>query len=203
MKTLARTLGMTRAVGLGLGFGAAAGIGAGVGYALTTGRLGRGKRRAALSPALDAPLEELFTATSGRVAYYADRRGSGRPILLVHGIDAAASAYEVRPFFLHWRGQRPVFAVDLPGFGFSDRRDHVYSPSLYTFAIMYLIEAITAGTRWSSADVVALSSSSEFAARAANSLDSDIATTSADDHRVPAVIASIRYMIANVYSDGE
>lgn len=150
------------AVGLG-----AAGVGLGLGYALTTRRRRARAFGSALEPAIDAPREELFTATSGRVTYYADRRGDGRPILLVHSINAAASAYEVRPFFSHWRGTRPVFAVDLPGFGLSDRKDHVYSPALYTFAIMYMIEAVTAGLRWSSADVVALSLSGEFAARAA------------------------------------
>ena len=42
---------------------------------------------------------------------------------LVHSINAAASAYELRPLFEHYRGQRPVYAPDLLGFGFSERSD--------------------------------------------------------------------------------
>jgi pimeloyl-ACP methyl ester carboxylesterase len=71
----------------------------------------------------------------------------------------------MRPLFERFRGQRPVYALDLPGFGFSERSDRVYSPMLYTSALLDLLEAIR--ERGEVADVVALSLGSEFAARAA------------------------------------
>jgi pimeloyl-ACP methyl ester carboxylesterase len=101
---------------------------------------------------------------SGMLSYYADRTASGRPLVLIHSINAAGSAYEMHPLYLHYRSKRPVYALDLPGFGFSDRSDRTYSPRLYTDAIIDLLEAQVKNVP---ADVVALSLSSEFAARAA------------------------------------
>src|SRR5687767_1303581 len=77
---------------------------------------------------------------SGMLSYYADRTASGRPLVLIHSINAAASAYEVNPLYLYYRSKRPVYALDLPGFGFSDRSDRTYSSRLYTDAILDLLE---------------------------------------------------------------
>lgn len=70
----------------------------------------------ALAPALSA---ERFTF-DGLSCYVA---GKGPPLLLVHSVNPAASAAEVRPLFDHYRATRTVFALDLPGFRFSDRSD--------------------------------------------------------------------------------
>ncbi len=118
-----------------------------------------------LSPAIAAERRHVHSAAAGNLSYYADDQSSGRPLLLVHSINAAASAYEMRPLFEHYRGQRPVYAPDLPGFGFSDRDDRAYSPELYTAALRHLLLELTAER--GAADVVALSLGSEFAARAA------------------------------------
>ena len=118
-----------------------------------------------LAPAIEAERRTLRSAHAGQVAYYADEHAAGRPLLLVHSINAAASAYEMRPLFERYRDTRPVYALDLPGFGFSERSDRIYTPSLYTGAVLDLLRFITAGHE--AADVVALSLGSEFAARAA------------------------------------
>ena len=118
-----------------------------------------------LSPAIAAERHTLHSPVAGNFSYYADEHSSGRPLLLVHSMNAAASAYELRPLFEHYRGQRPVYAPDLPGFGFSERSDRAYSPELYTAALCDLLLELTAGRE--AADVVALSLGSEFAARAA------------------------------------
>ena len=60
---------------------------------------------------------------------------SGSPLLLIHSINAAGSAYEVRPIFEHAQAHRRVCAVDLPGFGFSDRSDRAYDRRLYVDAV--------------------------------------------------------------------
>jgi pimeloyl-ACP methyl ester carboxylesterase len=115
-----------------------------------------------LPPALEAPLAEVYTAATGRIAYYADEDGNGRPLLLVHSVNAAPSSLEVKPIFDHWRGERPVYSLDLPGFGQSERGDRAYTPALYADAVGAMLEQVI-GTP---ADVLALSLSTEFAARA-------------------------------------
>lgn len=100
---------------------------------------------------------------SGQLSYYFTRGQTGRPLVLIHSINAAASAYEMRPLFLHYRERRPVYALDLPGFGFSERSKRIYTPQLYKAAILDFL-ATQVGEP---ADVVALSLSSEFAAQAA------------------------------------
>ena len=50
---------------------------------------------------------------AGRLAYYVG--GDGPPLLLIHSINAAASAYEVKPIYDRMRTLRRVYAVELPG----------------------------------------------------------------------------------------
>lgn len=121
------------------------------------------RHRAPLPEAIDAERRRFASAMAGGVGYYADRGGAGRPLILIHSINAAGSAYEMRPLFEGFRGRRPVFALDLPGFGHSDRGDRAYSPALYTAAVTDFLRTVAPG----GADVVALSLGSEFAARAA------------------------------------
>ncbi len=102
---------------------------------------------------------------AGRLSYYVD--GAGPPLLLIHSINAAGSAYEVRPIFEHERARRRVFAVDLPGFGFSDRSPRRYEPRLYVDAIQDMLDVIAADCGPEPVDALALSLSSEFLARAA------------------------------------
>lgn len=117
----------------------------------------------ALPDAIPAPRELFFSETGGEISYYVDKSGTGRPLVLVHSVNAAASAYEMRPLFIHHRGQRPVYAIDLPGYGFSERADHLYTPQVFAGTLIdFLKERVGA-----SADVIALSLGCEFAARAA------------------------------------
>lgn len=106
----------------------------------------------------------MFTSgVAGLLNYYVDETSDGRPLVLLHSVNAAASSYEMRPIFEHFQGGRPVYALDLPGFGFSERSDRFYSPRLYVGAIRDFLADVIG----EAADVVALSLSSEFAARAA------------------------------------
>jgi pimeloyl-ACP methyl ester carboxylesterase len=116
-----------------------------------------------LANAIDAPRQEFFGKNSSFMSYYHEHQAEGRPLVLLHSINAAASAYEMRPFFAYYRGERPVYALDLPGFGFSERSKRNYSPELYAAAILDFLEAVVKEP----ADVVALSLSSEFLALAA------------------------------------
>lgn len=116
-----------------------------------------------LPDAIAADKARFYSATAGHLSYYYDKSGHGRPLLLIHSVNAAASAYELHPLFHHFRGQRPVYALDLPGFGLSDRQPRHYTPQLFEDAIVDLI-ATQIG---SPVDAIALSLGSEFLARAA------------------------------------
>jgi pimeloyl-ACP methyl ester carboxylesterase len=123
--------------------------------------------RRPLPRAIDAERRAFDSPAAGRLSYYADSTAAGRPLVLVHSINAAASAYEMRPLFERYRDRRPVYALDLPGFGFSARADRVYSPALYAAAIGDFLATQVVEAAEGGADVVALSLGAEFAARAA------------------------------------
>jgi pimeloyl-ACP methyl ester carboxylesterase len=116
--------------------------------------------------AIEADRRGFRSPMAGQMSYYAETSGEGRPLVLIHSINAAASAYEMRPLFDYFRGRRPVYAMDLPGFGFSERGDRIYSAELFTTALLDLLHEVNAQEH-GGADIVALSLGSEFAARAA------------------------------------
>lgn len=122
-----------------------------------------------LPPALHADSFDL-TGPAGRLRVYASApapaAAAAAPLLLVHSINAAGSAREVRPVFEHYRGQRPVYALDLPGFGLSERSDRVYSPRLMTDAVLAVAREVQARHGAAPIDLFAVSLGSEFAARA-------------------------------------
>ncbi len=93
--------------------------------------------------------------------------GDGPPMLLVHSVNAAASAAEVRPLFEHHQQRHTVFALDLPGYGLSDRRPRAHSPRTMTDALHRVAEAIRARCGPQPIDAIAVSLGVEFLARAA------------------------------------
>ena len=95
-------------------------------------------------------------------------QGSGAPLLLVHSINATGSAAEVRPLYERYRSIRTVFAIDLPGFGHSLRRDRAYTPRLMTDALHALAAQVHQRCGAAPLDALALSLSCEFLARAAS-----------------------------------
>ncbi|SDX12131.1 alpha/beta fold hydrolase [Thiocapsa roseopersicina] len=132
-------------------------------------RKGRGIR---LGEAVDAPRSQFTSADGWRIAYYADTSVGGRPLVLVHSINAAPSSFEVKPLFEHYRSQRPVYSLDLPGFGHSERRPAGYTPELFADVLKQFLEQVVVQP----ADVVALSLSAEFAARAIGSKPRSVAS---------------------------
>ncbi|MBK1647703.1 alpha/beta fold hydrolase [Rhabdochromatium marinum] len=116
-----------------------------------------------LPDALEAPRARFASSGLPEVNYYLDGPENADPIVLLHSINAAPSAFEMKPLFDHYRAERRVYALELPGFGLSDRSDRVYSPELYAEVIgRFLTEVVKAP-----ADVISFSLSSEFTARAA------------------------------------
>jgi pimeloyl-ACP methyl ester carboxylesterase len=120
-----------------------------------------------LAPAV-AGERRSFTGRAGAQSCYVGGPKGGAPLLLIHSINAAASAYEMKPLY-DWavtQGRR-VFAPDLPGFGFADRSAREYSIRLYTDAVLDALDLVAAECGPAPLDAAALSLGAEFLARAA------------------------------------
>lgn len=117
-----------------------------------------------LPPAVSGSLVER-QGHAGRLGIYV--AGEGAPLLLVHSVNAAASAAEVRPLHEHYARSRTVFTLDLPGFGASERTDRAYTPRLMTNALHDVLDFIRERFGGVPVDALGVSLGSEFLARAA------------------------------------
>ena len=130
------------------------------------------RRQVELPEALDATRDAFATEHLKTISYYVGGPEQGRPLVLIHSINAAPSAFEMKPLYDHYCATRRVFVPELPGFGFSDRSERAYSPELYANAINAFLTTVVKVP----ADVIAFSLSSEFAARAALAASERFAT---------------------------
>ncbi len=89
------------------------------------------------------------------------------PLLLLHSINAAGSAYEIRPLYEHYRKTRPVYALEMPGFGHSQRGERKYTARMMTYAVHAAVKEIQE-SHPGPIDALGLSLSCEFVARAAH-----------------------------------
>jgi hypothetical protein len=122
-----------------------------------------------LPPALGG-VHTLLATPVGAISLYQaqpEALAGGAPVLLlIHSVNAAGSAAEVAPLFQHYRSERVVVAMELPGYGFSDRSDRAYTPRLMTDAVHAVVAYLRAAHGGAPVDVLAVSLASEFAARA-------------------------------------
>ncbi|HLZ08453.1 MAG TPA: alpha/beta fold hydrolase, partial [Chloroflexota bacterium] len=97
----------------------------------------------------------------GQIAnvYYKRSEGDGAPVVLIHGIDAAASSSEMRHIFAGLSEHHRVYALDLLGFGLSDRPARRYRTTDY----LDLIEGFLRDVVRAPAAVVASSLSAAYA----------------------------------------
>ncbi len=117
---------------------------------------------------LIAPFEahqSLLSLDTGKVAIF--NRGSGRPLLLVHSVNAAACAAEIKPLFEHFAKSRSAWALDLPGYGLSERKAMPYTVRMMTDAVIACARHAYEQGGKAPLDALALSLSTEFLARAA------------------------------------
>jgi pimeloyl-ACP methyl ester carboxylesterase len=121
--------------------------------------------RMSLPPAVSGE-QRIFQGKAGKLCAYV--AGEGPPMLLVHSVNAAASSYEMKPLYEYYRQSRRVYALDLPGFGFSDRSKRPYTPRLMTDAVLDALDLIARDGGTEPVDAAALSLGAEFLARAAN-----------------------------------
>lgn len=118
-----------------------------------------------LPAALNLPVEYV---PWGEVhyAYYA-RRGTGRPLVFLHSVNAVASAHEMRPLVQRFQREsaRPLFAPEWLGFGHSDRPEVDYTPELLEDQLEHFLERVVRAP--GGADVVGLSLGATYAAEVA------------------------------------
>jgi pimeloyl-ACP methyl ester carboxylesterase len=117
-----------------------------------------------LPPALQADLHTL-SGDSGRLMVYVG--GFGPPVLLVHSVNALASAAEIRPLFEALRQDHSVYALDLPGYGLSERLPRAYSVGDMCAAILQVAQWVAQRHPGQPLQVMAVSLSCEFVARVA------------------------------------
>ena len=130
--------------------------------------------RRRLGPASPGASTDLHVCNHRVRLYGGGMTGRGVPLLLVHSINAAASSYEMRPLFLHYASYRPTYAIDLPGFGLSERRKQTYTPRIMADAIGAAVKRIRAENGGAAVDLIALSISCEYAARVALERPEDV-----------------------------
>lgn len=134
-------------------------------------------------PTTDDDLPDVLTGQrldfndeqAGRVSFYFDgpdpsgpvEGQSQPPVLLVHSINASASAHEVKPLYNALKNDRPTYALDLPGFGHSKRSDRDYFQSLMMQGILAVARKISESHSGRPIDALAVSLSCEFLAKAA------------------------------------
>lgn len=151
-------LGTAGRAALGLGAAAAAAYGM---YLL--GRPGARRR----------PVTEIANALSLRLSYvpwsdlhyaYYQRSGSGRPLVFLHSINAAASAHEMRPLVQRFQREteRPLYALEWLGFGHSDRPELEYTPELLEDQLEHFLEHVVRARE--GVDLVGLSLGATYAA---------------------------------------
>jgi pimeloyl-ACP methyl ester carboxylesterase len=119
-----------------------------------------------LTSALDAELRFFESPSAGRLGYYVagpQQRGKA-PVLMLHSVNAAASSFEMRPLFERLAQTHRVYALDLPGFGFSARANREYTPELMRNAVIEFLLGVLKGLP---VHAIALSLGCEFLALAA------------------------------------
>jgi pimeloyl-ACP methyl ester carboxylesterase len=122
----------------------------------------------AMDYSLPQPLHadiHMLHGSAGAVAVYAG--GSGPPVLLVHSVNALASAAEVRPLFDAMRQDNSVYALDLPGYGLSERLPRAYTVGDMCNAIRLVAQWVSQRHPGQLLHVVGVSLSCEFVARVA------------------------------------
>src|SRR5690242_470108 len=104
---------------------------------------------AALNSALATPppapptfgVPERFRWTRGDVHYTVS--GTGPSVVLVHGVGLASSSFEMRYIVEPLARRFRVYALDLLGFGHSDRPRLSYTPDLYVALLEDFVRGVS------------------------------------------------------------
>jgi len=126
-----------------------------------------GRRRPATELGYALNLRLHYSAWRGLHYAYYSRPGTGRPIAILHSVNAVASAHEMRPLVqrLQRETQRPLYALEWIGFGHSDRPEISYSPDLLEDQLEHFLARVVRAS--DGADVIGLSLGATYAAEVA------------------------------------
>jgi pimeloyl-ACP methyl ester carboxylesterase len=114
-----------------------------------------------LTSALEGGEVRYFPTADGDVFY--KKRGNGPPLLLVHGIGAGCSSYEFRHIWGPLSQKYTVYALDLLGFGKSDKPAIAYTDATYINLISdFCKKVIGVGEGRGECDVIATSLSAAY-----------------------------------------
>ncbi|MEY2616709.1 MAG: hypothetical protein QOH78_2482, partial [Verrucomicrobiota bacterium] len=97
----------------------------------------------AISPAIFAT--RIFYTSRGQLVYH--ESGQGGPLVFVHGVYVGASSYEWSKVYPHFAGTHQVLAVDMLGFGESERPDVPLTATDHVQALFEFIRAKSGGER--------------------------------------------------------
>jgi pimeloyl-ACP methyl ester carboxylesterase len=125
------------------------------------------RRAGSVYSALDGEQDVFIWTYGGRkydIVYKV--KGSGIPLVLIHGVYAGASSFEYRHVFDAFSEQFRVYAFDLLGFGLSAHPPLVYTPTLYESLIQDFITLVVGGVD-NPVNVIASALSAAFVIRAA------------------------------------
>jgi len=109
-----------------------------------------------ISPAIFAT--RIFYSSRGQLVYH--ESGQGGPLVFLHGVYVGASSYEWSKVYPHFAKTHQVLAVDLLGFGESERPDAALSAADHVRILAELLRAKCGGER---AAIVASGLSAGFA----------------------------------------
>jgi pimeloyl-ACP methyl ester carboxylesterase len=109
-----------------------------------------------ISPAIFAT--RIFYSSRGQLVYH--ESGQGGPLVFLHGVYVGASSYEWSKVYPHFAETHQVLAVDLLGFGESERPDAAMSAADHVRILAELLRAKCGGER---ASIVASGLSAGFA----------------------------------------
>ncbi len=102
-----------------------------------------------------------FPTPNGDVFY--KKAGDGPPLLLVHGIGAGCSSFEFRNIWDKLAEKHTVYALDLLGFGKSDKPPLTYTDGIYINLISdFARQVMQVGDGRGEADVIATSLSAAY-----------------------------------------
>lgn len=116
---------------------------------------------------LDDDEGEYYDWRFGKIFY--KKEGTGKPLLLIHTLDAAASSAEWRKLISALAEDHTVYALDLLGCGKSDKPQITYTNYLYVQLISDFIRKVIGRKT----DVIASGNSSSFVIMACN-IDADL-----------------------------
>jgi pimeloyl-ACP methyl ester carboxylesterase len=96
-----------------------------------------------ISPAIFAT--RIFYTTRGQLVYH--ESGQGAPLVFLHGIYVGASSYEWSRVYPQFTGTHKVLALDMLGFGESERPDIPLSATDHVQALVEFIKSKCGGER--------------------------------------------------------